>query len=149
MCRLSGVPGISMHKLNAHVAEKSGLGCFVAPCALFDLDSFTWQLAGVNFMASLCHGLKGKSDFLFEQHVPSSPFKTDGENPKPSHLQNSSFITLNAKFEELCGYQSPFPLQAASISAAISDCLGQGQNFYTIFAWVSGCAISAAPDRLC
>lgn len=44
---------------------------------------------------------------------------------------------------------SPFPLQAASILAAISDCLGQGQNFYTIFASVLGCAISAAPDKLC
>lgn len=102
--RLFAVPGISMHKLNANIAEKSGLGCFVAPCALFDLDSFTWQLAGVNFMSFLCHGLKGKSDPLFEQRVPSKPMKTDGENPKHSHLQNSSFITFNATFEELCGY---------------------------------------------
>lgn len=44
---------------------------------------------------------------------------------------------------------SPFPLQAPSILAAISDCLGQGQNFYTIFALVLGCAIPAAPDKLC
>lgn len=44
---------------------------------------------------------------------------------------------------------SPFSLQAASILAAISGCLGQGQNFYTIFALVLGCAISAAPDKLC
>lgn len=73
--RLFAVPGISMHKLNAYIAEKSELGCFVAPCALFDLDSLTWQLAGVNFMPFFCHGLKGRSDPLFEQHVPSNPFK--------------------------------------------------------------------------
>lgn len=44
---------------------------------------------------------------------------------------------------------SPFPLQAASILALISVCLGQGKNFYTIFALVFRCAISAAPDKLC
>lgn len=49
--RFYSVPGISMHKLNTRIAEQAGLGCFVAPCVLFDLDSFTWQLTGVH----LCH----------------------------------------------------------------------------------------------
>ena len=86
--RLFSVPGISAHKLNAHIAEQSGLGCFVAPCAFFDLDSFTWQLAGVNFMSTLCRRLKGKSNPLFEQHVPSNPSSRTDENrgEKPQTL---------------------------------------------------------------
>lgn len=73
-------PGISMYKLNAGIAEQSGLGCFVVPCALLDLDSFTWQLTGVNFMSSLCCRLKGRSNLLFEQHVPSNPSSHTDEN---------------------------------------------------------------------
>lgn len=38
------------------------------------------------------------------QPLQATQMKTDGENPKPSHLQNSSFVTFSAKFEELCGY---------------------------------------------
>ena len=62
---LFSVPGISTHKLNTRMAEQSRLGCFVAPCVLFDLHSFTWQLAGVNFMSSSCRRLKGKSNLYW------------------------------------------------------------------------------------
>lgn len=104
---------ISMHKLNAHTAEQTGLGCFVAPCALFDLDSFTWQLTGVDLMSSLCCRLKGKSNPLFEQHIPSNPLncadEDRGEKSRPSLPCDSCFLTFYAKIE-LRGYHSPLHL---------------------------------------
>lgn len=144
------VPGISVHKLNTHIAEQAGLGCFVDPCVLFDLDSFTWQLTGVDFMSSLCHRLKGKSNPLFAQHIPSNPLsRTDenrGEKCKLSHHHNAYFITFYAKFKCVV-IIPPSICRWPVLLTAVSGC-SHCQTFEMPHTLVLRCGIWVAPDRL-